>query len=69
MLAVPWILTSIGTLFLEEDGLTHILQLLESWDCRLKFVNKKLVLHFCVVFCSVGTETMWLKDLPFSSSC
>ena len=27
--AVLWILSSIGTLFLEEDGFTHIFQLIE----------------------------------------
>ena len=61
-----WILPSIGTLFLEEDGFTHIFQLPEYWDCRLKFVDKKLVLHFCVVVCSVGTENMRHKDISSS---
>ena len=66
MLAVLCILPSIGTLFLEEDGFTQIFNLPEYWDCRLKFVDKILVLHFCVVFCCVGTENMWHKDISSS---
>ena len=61
-----WILPSIGTLFLDKDGFTYIFQLPEYWDCRLKFVDKKMVLHFCVVFCSVGTENMPHKDISSS---